>query len=470
MTRARIGTAILAFLATTLFLSTCDQSVNSGFEDTIELFAGLEPIKGASNSTMIVSRGDGSGSNSFFQVEITGIETNSFLRLGTHGAWCLEWKKSLRSNNDVHNGVKWYATTGNDKWKPLNYFFSIKRDLEAADPDITFREMQAVVWSLAGFMGIAPEFNVDKLADSELPRRLTIDGKPNFSKQKVKAIVTRIKSEYPSFRAKSSVESGCILGETAPDQQDVCVPIEPVEGVSELCQEGSFAPKGALNLGISIDMSDAVAGSIVNSFTSIGLSPRVYTDREIENRIPELEGANVLVISRKVTLNPVSDAYVEGVKSFIRSGGSIIAEYDGAGMLFSDYLGDDAVLANMNPSLNLFTGTVNGGGVLFPEFDSVTRIIEPDHLLVAGLPSQFINGFRRAYVLTNYNEEWLTPIAEYISSGNFGFPEGTYPAVLGGRCGSGRIAIFTKNYFNAMTQNPIDRMTLNAINWALGIE
>lgn len=470
--RARLLSGALFILigSLTLFLATCDKTVNSGFEDSIELYSYLEPIEGASNATMVVNKGK-DGNDSYFQVEISDIATNHLLKSGTHGAWCLEWKKPMRSNNDEHKGVKWYSSIGNEKWRPMNYFFSIKGELEAADPDLTFREVQAVVWSLAGYMGIAPEFDVDKLPDSELPGRLMLDGKPNFSKEKVQAIVSRVKSEYASpAKSKATEEEGCNVGETEEDQQNVCVPIEPVVGVSELCQEGSFTPKGALNLGASIDMTDSVSGSIVNSFSSIGFSARVFTDLEIENRIPEQEGINVLVISRKVTINPVSEAYVEGIKSFIASGGSILAEYDGAGMLFSEFLGDDAVLGNMDPALNLFTGTINGGSVLFPEADSETHIINPSHSLMSDVPSPFINGFRRAYALTNYNEEWLTSVAEYTSTGNFGFPEGTYPAILGGRCGSGRIVIFTMNYFNALTQAPIDQMTLNAVSWVLGNE
>jgi surface protein len=200
----------------------CSDNVSPGLEESFELFSGLELIPEAENTTLRVNRGSDLTGDAYFRIQISDVLPNNYLGNVSAGAWCLEWNKPLRSNNDVHEGVKVYATSANDKWKPLNYLFSIENELKAiyTEPgSLTFREMQAVVWSLAGYMGIAPEFNVDRIDDSDLPGSLTENGRANFSRETVREITSLVLQNYSG----ETITTFGLALQTAEDQQNVFV-------------------------------------------------------------------------------------------------------------------------------------------------------------------------------------------------------------------------------------------------------
>jgi hypothetical protein len=226
----------ILIITSMLYLSACDNSTNPGIDDSLDLFSGLELIPEASETRLTVSKGSNLQTDGYFTVKIEGAASNHFIKNTTTEAWCLEWKKPLRSNDDVHDGVKWYKTSGNDKWLPMNYFFSIRPQLQKEDPSLTYREIQAVVWSLAGYMKIAPEFDLDKLQDSELPGDFRSNGVANFDKSKVKEITAKVLSEYNQLRAKATSESFIAegtVGETDSDEQNIFVPGVPVDPCDE---------------------------------------------------------------------------------------------------------------------------------------------------------------------------------------------------------------------------------------------
>lgn len=214
-----------------LYFTACDNSLNNApdLEDSFELFTGLEGVPEADNMTLQINNGSDVQNDAYFKIDISNVLPNKFIDNTTADAWCLEWKKPLRSNNDIHSGVKAFATESNDKWKPLNYLFSIENDLKAKYPEkgvLTYREMQAVIWTLAGYMGIAPEFNLDKLSDSELPSRLRDNGKANFHRDIVKEISTIVLENYSS----STITSAGYALQTADDEQNIYV--VPPSGIS----------------------------------------------------------------------------------------------------------------------------------------------------------------------------------------------------------------------------------------------
>lgn len=226
--RANLYYGFLVLLIGSLYLTACDNTTSTKFEDSFELYTGLEAIEGADNSTFVIRKGRDLKSDGFFQIDVSNIADNGIIEKGVYSAWCIEWKKPLRSNNEEHQGVKLYSTNGNSKWKPLNYFFAIKRDLSIEDPLLTHREYQAIIWSLAGKIGVAPEFDVNKLKNSDLPGRLLTDGEPNFSKEKVTSIVNRIMSEYSTAKYRLvNTNFDFVIAQTEEDQQDVIIP--PVE-------------------------------------------------------------------------------------------------------------------------------------------------------------------------------------------------------------------------------------------------
>jgi hypothetical protein len=221
------GLIMLLFGA--LLFNACENtSTNSvTLEESLDLFTDLAPVEGASNSTFTINRGKDLTRDGYFEINVSNFESNELVKTGRYGAWCIEWKKPIRSSNDEHTGVKLYSTSGQNKWKPLTYFFSIKNDLSKEDPSLTYREYQAVIWSLAGYMGVAPEFDLDKLKNSEIPSRLKQNGQPIVDKDKVRTIVNRVKGEYSDATVNlPGGNDGLIIAETNGDEQDIV--LEPV--------------------------------------------------------------------------------------------------------------------------------------------------------------------------------------------------------------------------------------------------
>lgn len=235
------------FCAVIITAMSCTDSTGPGIEESLELYAGLEMIPEASNSVVTVNRGSDAIKDGYFTISIDNIKSNPLLPAGQHEAWCLEWNKSLRSSGDVHPGVQWFTSGSNDKWKPLNYFFSIRKDLQKNDPSLTFRDIQAVVWVLAGEMGIAPEFDVLSLPVKELPNRLVTDNQVNFSREKVSNIARSVMQKAPT----AIVPFSGVVAQTAEDQQDLFMPANV-----------SFVTRWNTELGPKATVTLALAGTV----------------------------------------------------------------------------------------------------------------------------------------------------------------------------------------------------------------
>jgi hypothetical protein len=248
-----------------------------------------------------------------------------------------------------------------------------------------------------------------------------------------------------------------------------CTPPPPKYRVAQMCTDGNFIPKPTLKLGLSMDSSDGSASTIRNNFAAIGLAPIEYTDEEVVARRPQTDGVTVLAVSRKVTRAPVTQAYIDALRAYVAEGGSLIGEYDGAALAFTEFVPGQAIMNNTNPSFRLFDGTVAGGGALLPVESSRAYVIDAGHPLMAGMPANFLNGVRQAFAITNYDDRWLSAHAQFISTG-FGnlVPAGTYPAVMSARCGPSRVVLFTMNHFQVMNQAPVSTMIQNALNWTVG--
>jgi len=208
----------LCFMAI-LLVASCTNSTSPNLEESLDLFAGLEVIPEAQQTNVTINKGT-NATDGYFTIQIDNIDATPLLAPGVHEAWCLEWQKNLRSNGDVHQEVKWFSTGNNEKWKPLNYLFSIRQELQADDPDLTFRDIQAVVWVLAGEMGIAPEFDVLKLPVDRIPSRLRNGSELAIDREKVASIARRVMEEAPEA---VGVPSGTVA-QTAADQQDTYTP------------------------------------------------------------------------------------------------------------------------------------------------------------------------------------------------------------------------------------------------------
>jgi hypothetical protein len=223
-----------------------------------------------------------------------------------------------------------------------------------------------------------------------------------------------------------------------------------------------------IRVGLSVDATDSSFTAIQTGFTTLGFAPTVYSDQEVIDGVPINDGMAVLVVARKVLDAPVPQAYIDGVRAFIQAGGSVMGEFDGAGLFFNTFVGPGPSIPNFNPSFGIFTGQVAGGDAILPLTNSTMFVTDPSDPIMAGMPSSMLLGTRSAYAISGFNNSWLHVSATFTASGSGIVPAGTFPAVLSGACGSGRVALFTMNHLSVINRAPANTMFRNAVNWLTG--
>ncbi len=306
-------TSCLLFITAGLLYTACDNTTAPSFEDSIDLVVGLEPITGTENSVIKINKGTDLGVDSWFVFDIDGMQTGGIVNNGVVEGWCVEWNKPIQSDGTAHLNYQSYSTFGKDKWKPLNYFLSIKDQIKAEDPSLTYKEIQATIWSLIA----EPKFDLNKLTNEQLPTRLKkSDGTPDFSKEKVLALANRVMKNVDSFEYKRN-KPVAVLHDMGNDKQVVITFRTQTQG-------GWGAP-------------------------AAGNNPGAYRDANFSSAFP---GGLVVGGIFTITLENASD-----VEAFLPSGGA-----------------PQALAANhLNPTGNL--GTLAGNvvaltlSVVFDEFD-----------------------------------------------------------------------------------------------------
>jgi surface protein len=240
-------------LCTSFFIlfSACQDTVNSELEDSLDLSRGLDPIPEAQRSTVTINRGTDASADGYLKIFVENVSENPLIASGSYEAWCLEWNKSLRSSGDVHDDVSWFSTSSNDAWNPINYFFTIREQLQADDPLLSFLDLQAILWVVAGEMSIAPEFDVLNMPTAQFPSRLRSGENLAINRNKVANIARRVLEEAPD----ASVPFAGIIAKTAPDEQDIYVP--PTQ-----LQDDSFVTIWDTNLGPGATVSLALDGDV----------------------------------------------------------------------------------------------------------------------------------------------------------------------------------------------------------------
>lgn len=214
------NSTLLSYLFIIIVFSSCISSTNSedDISDSLDPIEDVTPISGAENSVISVNE----GSDSYFVLQFGQIQSNDVIENNYNGeGWCIDWQMPIDTDNSVYKNIQLYSTFNVEKWYPLNYFFNIVDDLKDADPELSFREFQVVVWSLRGF----PEFNLDAIADDELPSRMRTDGELNFSRDKVETILEIVEAGYEDFEFTEGTRFA-VIAETPADVQTVITVVE----------------------------------------------------------------------------------------------------------------------------------------------------------------------------------------------------------------------------------------------------
>lgn len=210
----------IAFIPILFAISSCKNLTgdSGNISDSLDPIENVVPVEGAESTTLLVNK----GSEAYFSLEFSGMDQNSVIQNGFIGdGWCIDWQKPIESNNGTYSGIQLYSTYNVEKWNPLNYLFNIMDDLKQADPDLTYREFQAVVWSMRGL----PEFNLETISDEDLPSRLRTDGQANFSREKVATIIEIVEAGYQDFEFTEGTKFA-VIAETPADVQTVITVVE----------------------------------------------------------------------------------------------------------------------------------------------------------------------------------------------------------------------------------------------------
>lgn len=206
-------------LSLAFIISACSNPASEGdISESLDPVENVSAINGAENTTMNVNQGP----DSYFVLGFHSVQSNDVIADGMVGeGWCIDWEKPIDSNDGSYNNIPLYSTFNVESWNPLNYLFNIKEDLMNSDPDLTYREIQLVVWSLRGH----PEFILDEIALENLPSRMRADGEANFSYEKVNSILEMVEAGYKDFEFTEGTKYA-VIAETPADVQTVITVVE----------------------------------------------------------------------------------------------------------------------------------------------------------------------------------------------------------------------------------------------------
>lgn len=205
---------------TVLFSTSCTNSPTGSEPDlseTLETVEEVQPIPGGESATITVNKSQ----TAYFNIEFRDIKPNNIIDNGINLGYCIDWEKAINSDNGTYSAITLHSTDLVEKWKPVNYLLNIEQDLKENDPDLTWREIQIVLWSLRA----NPEFNLEKVAVEDLPAEFRTDGQLNFDSEKVRQILNIVETGYKDFSFSSGTKFA-VIAETPADVQTVITVVE----------------------------------------------------------------------------------------------------------------------------------------------------------------------------------------------------------------------------------------------------
>ncbi|NGP76299.1 hypothetical protein G3570_06625 [Balneolaceae bacterium YR4-1] len=179
----RIG--IFGMLSLLLF-SSCNDYSSTGIEDSVEFIESTVPVAEAQDVTMDLK----SGANSFalHLIDLSNIDPNPIISNGQKRAWCIEW--DVRVIQGLQKHVKLHSTEGKVYWNKLNYLLNRIDHYKQSYPQITYKEIQAAIWSIVDYK----PFSIDKIPDyPNFPSSFYEDGEYRFDVTLTKEIIEEVK-------------------------------------------------------------------------------------------------------------------------------------------------------------------------------------------------------------------------------------------------------------------------------------
>ena len=128
--RQQFRYAIYTVISLAVFMGvSCDIMI----DDRIDVSESMDPIekvvKVSCGDSVKVTVNRNPKQEAYFNIDFSNVLPNDVVKNGSSEGWCIDWQKSINSNQGVYKGVKLYSTYGSDKWKPINYLLNIKDEL-----------------------------------------------------------------------------------------------------------------------------------------------------------------------------------------------------------------------------------------------------------------------------------------------------------------------------------------------------
>ncbi|MEL7834386.1 hypothetical protein [Fodinibius sp. Rm-B-1B1-1] len=172
-------------------------------------------IEGAESATLTINING--AKKAYFNIEFSNIGSNKIIDNELKDGWCIDVWKSIDSNDGVYTNIKLYSTHLVEQWKPVNYLLNVQQALRNNDPQITWLEIQLVIWSLRAY----PEFDLETTSIENLPGQFRKDGKALFSYEKVYEILDFVEANYKSFNFDQNGAKFAVVAEMPIDVQTV---------------------------------------------------------------------------------------------------------------------------------------------------------------------------------------------------------------------------------------------------------
>jgi len=148
---------MMPLLLMAFVIMSCDMQDNTvgTFEDTAGTLPNFSVIEGAENVTVSVTRNNDVG---YFDAVLSNVGENPFVVDGNYTAWCAHWSAPIDSDGRKYDGVSLYSTQGDENWNKLNYVLNERSNYYETIEGVTYKEVQAVIWTLIEFK----EFDIEE--------------------------------------------------------------------------------------------------------------------------------------------------------------------------------------------------------------------------------------------------------------------------------------------------------------------
>lgn len=215
----RIANLIIFFLAVTVLFTTISCKNNVAGEDpelseSLDLVEEVSLVQGGGSATITVNLNK--DNRAYFNLGFSNIGTNSVIANGVGDGWCIDVWKPINDDGGIYTDIKLYSTYKVDKWRPINFLFNIKEELQKNDPSLSWLEFQLVIWSLR----TNPKFDLDEVNIEDLPGEFHTNGEPKFSVKKVNELLNIVESGYRTFNYPDGSKFA-VIAAMPPDTQTV---------------------------------------------------------------------------------------------------------------------------------------------------------------------------------------------------------------------------------------------------------